>query len=48
MVTAARITLKVLVAEDYGLEYYCQCYDVDLDENGKTVEGAWVSSSEMC
>lgn len=35
-------------AEDYGLGYYCRCYDVDLDENGNTVEGAWVSSSDMC
>ncbi|QEG12616.1 hypothetical protein POTTS_4 [Klebsiella phage vB_KpnM_Potts1] len=35
-------------AEDNGLEYYCSCYDVELDENGLTTEGAWVSSSDMC
>lgn len=35
-------------AEDNGLEYYCSYYDVELDENGLTTEGAWVSSSEMC
>lgn len=35
-------------AEDNGLEYYCNDYDVDLDENGNMTEGHWVSSSDMC
>lgn len=34
--------------EDNYLERIVHEYDIEVDENGKTTEGVWVSSSEMC
>lgn len=35
-------------AEEHYITYVCGDYDVDIDENGLTTEGLWISSSQMC
>lgn len=35
-------------AEDNYITYPCEHYGIEIDENGFTKEGVWISSSEMC
>lgn len=33
---------------DHYIDFICEDYGVELDENGLTTRGVWISSSSMC
>lgn len=35
-------------AADHYIDFICEDYGVELDENGLTTRGVWISSSSMC
>lgn len=35
-------------APDHYIDFICEDYGVELDENGLTTRGVWISSSSMC